>query len=172
MKRIEALTVVFDTDVLFSKKRRLVIAEAAVRELVVGVWSPYVIAELIRTSSVAWIGRHGQHPASLAGLRQLANDMMDAMLASLVLVDTGPRDRRNHPPIRDIDDRHLIAAAKLSTADLVVSNNVRDFPARDKDGRHFYDRLEFVTYAAFVERLNIDEASFLNASNTELIEEP
>jgi predicted nucleic acid-binding protein len=171
MMRIEVPTVVFDTDVLFSKKRRVVIARATARELLVGVWSPYIIAELIRASSIAWIGRHGYDRSSLAGLRQLANEMMDAMLTSLVLVDTRPRDRRNHPPMRDIDDRHLIAAAKLSTADLVVSNNVRDFPARDKRGRYLYDHLEFITYPTFLERLNIDEAAFLTAT-TELIEEP
>ena len=152
---------VIDTDVLFRPRCRAVILHAIQQGLLIGVWSPNIIAELFRIITVQWIAKYGSGRAPLDELSTGSKILLETLLGSLVLVDTGPRDDRNYPRLTDLDDLHLIAAGKLATASLIVSNNRRDFPAADDQVRHLYDGLEFVTYAELVARLSIDEAAAL-----------
>ncbi len=154
---------VIDTDVLYNSERRAVLVEAIQSEAFVGVWSPNVIAELFRLITRTWIAQNGFDRPSLERLSALSKRLLNLLLASLVLVDTGPRDDRNFPQLKDIDDLHLVAAGKLAQADFIVSNNARHFPPADSGGRHLYDRLEFITYDSdnFLRRLSIDEDSLL-----------
>lgn len=147
---------VIDTDVLFRPKCRAVVLHAIRRGLLVGVWSPNIIAELFRIVTVHWIANHGSRRSELEELSTRSKSLLETLLGGLVLVDTGPRDDRNYPQLSDHDDLHLIAAGKLTTASLIVSNNKRDFPPADDQGRYLYDGLEFVTYGEITARLSLE----------------
>jgi len=144
---------VLDTSVLYgdSSRRELV---AAIREgRFDGIWSPHVVAELNRALTVRWVQQNGFGNASLRRLSRAAKDMMDVLLSTLQLVDSNPVDGEEPILFDDVDDYHLIRAARLARATFVVSANTRDFPKRGRDGRRVLDGVEFIERAPFLSRI-------------------
>ncbi len=88
--------------------------------------------------------------------------MMDLLLRALSLVDTGPAEDEPAIPLRDIDDFHLVRAARLSGAGFIVSNNTRDYPPLDARGKHTFEGVEFVTYAGFLDELGVTQTRLLS----------
>ena len=56
----------------------------------------------------------------------------------------------------DQDDVPIWAAAKLIQADYVVSNNTNDFPPKNKNGRHLYKGIEYITVEEFLEIIGFE----------------
>ncbi|HEX6799069.1 MAG TPA: hypothetical protein VF116_15275 [Ktedonobacterales bacterium] len=50
------------------------------------------------------------------------------------------------------------AAAKLTNAQYVISNNTRHFPPAQSDGRHVHEGIEYIGGDAFLALLAADDA--------------
>ena len=120
-----------------------------------GILSAHVIGELYRILTIRWIRKNGDGAESERELSRLSKDMMDVLLAAFTLVDTGPQEGEVAIALPDGDDYHLVRAARLASATHVVSENVRDFPPADGDGRHRYEGIEFLTAAQFFTALTV-----------------
>ncbi|HEY0380771.1 MAG TPA: PIN domain-containing protein [Candidatus Elarobacter sp.] len=153
---------ILDTDVLFGTKSRIALVEAVRQRRFDGVWSPHIIGELYRNLTIRWLRKHGFDSESLSKLSRASKAMMDVLLRALSLVDTGPTENEPLISLRDIDDFHLVRAARLSGARFVVSNNTRDFPPLDAAGKHTFEGVEFITYAGFLEELGTTETQLLS----------
>ena len=156
------IVAILDTDVLFGTTSRIALVEAARQGRFDGVWSPHIIGELYRNLTIRWLRKHGFDSESLAKLSRASKAMMDVLLRALSLVDTGPTE--DEPPItlRDIDDLHLVRAARLSGAGFVVSNNTHDFPPPDASGKHIFEGTEFITYPELLDKLGVTETQLLS----------
>jgi len=125
----------------------------------VGVWSPWIVADLNRVLTWHWVDRAGGD-LSLGQWRACsaaATTMMEALLVSFETVDPRPPLPEAWPTLADRSDRHIWAAAVSAGADCVVSNNTRDFPPADADGRHRWAGIGYLTADEFVRRLMAGE---------------
>ncbi len=153
----EAIRAVIDTSSLVSARLRRELQTAAQVGAFTAYWSPWIIAELNRVLTWRWV-RHTASDTSLPDLSranerrcsEAAHTMMELLLATFMLVDTPPP----HPPVweqlTDQWDHPVWAAAKASKAHYVVSENTRDFPPKQDDGRAVYEEIEYVTAATFL----------------------
>jgi hypothetical protein len=123
----------------------------------VGIWSPWIIAELNRVLSWRWVERYGVSRRSERECSRQAKAMMSILLPSFELVAPLPP----YPPVwdslTDQWDHPILAAAQRGHAGYVVSNNMRDFPPADASGRHLYWGIEYLTAKTFLERLTDDD---------------
>jgi hypothetical protein len=150
---------VVDTSSIIS--HRLDLQPLAQEELFIAVWSPWIIAELNRVLTWHWLTRIRPGDISndsYARCSQAAKTMMDLLLATFKLIHLEPP----YPPawdnLADTWDEPVWAAAKLSGAQYVVSQNTRDFPPKASDGRCVYEDIEYLTAEAFIALLkgNVD----------------
>lgn len=153
----EAIRAVIDTSSLVSARLRRELQAAAQVSIFTAYWSPWIIAELNRVLTWHWI-RHTASGTSSPDLSranerrcsEAAHTMMELLLATFMLVETPPP----HPPawekLTDQWDHPVWAAAKASKAHYVVSENTRDFPPSQDDGRAVYEGIEYVTADAFL----------------------
>jgi predicted nucleic acid-binding protein len=151
---VKPLVAVIDTNVLYGRKKRDVLMEAIREGRLDGIWSPHIIGELYRILTVRWLEKHGAERDSLRELSRASKALMELLATTLRVVDSGPHEDEDLP---DPDDFHLIRAARLSRAGFVVSDNTKDFPRSDRDGRHVYDGVEYLTYSAFLSRIELQE---------------
>ncbi len=147
---IKPIVAVIDTSALYGDRSRRALVLAANEGLYEGVWSPHVIGELYRILTVRWIEKYGLNGDSKSRLSRKSKDMMDVLLAAFSLVDTGPLESEDPIAMRDPDDFHLVRAARFASAGCVVSENTRDFPPKDADGRHRFEGIEFLTVNDFL----------------------
>lgn len=114
-----------DTCVLVPSRSRDVLLEIAVRGVYRPLWSSGILGELDRTVRTLQRRRGIAAAATDAYLVRLFRQMTDAFPFAAVdgwesLVDT--------IELPDPDDRHVVAAAQIGGADVIVTDNLRDFP--------------------------------------------
>ena len=76
--------------------------------------------------------------------------MMDLLLATFELVDPHPPYPPAWESLTDQWDYPIWATAAAGGARYVVSENTRDYPPRQTDGRHVYQGIEYIPGAAFL----------------------
>jgi PIN domain len=157
------LRVLVDTDVLWGAARRKVIALAALEErLLEPFWSPHIIGELYHGLTLNRILKSGW-PLSVDARHALtrnAETAMDRLASAFSLVDSS-QPHSSWPNPKDVDDQHLFVAAKRCNAELVISENQRDFPPRTRSGKHVYEDVEYITYAELLTRLHRTQEEIL-----------
>jgi hypothetical protein len=126
---------------------------AAVAELFVGIWSPWIIAELNRVLTWDWIqrSRGNEQACSMAAKR-----MMELLLPTFELINPLPPYPTAWPELKDVWDEPVWAAAVGGHASHVVSENTQDFPPLDASGRHRYQGIEYIRGADFLSLLDLD----------------
>jgi cytosine/adenosine deaminase-related metal-dependent hydrolase len=116
----EPAVAVFDACILYPFHLRNIIVQAAVDRLVAGRWTDQIHDEWIRNLAA-------DIPAiPLERLQTTRQLMMDALPDALV---SGYQNLIATVNIPDSDDRHVIAAAIKAGASVVLTWNLRDFPA-------------------------------------------
>lgn len=112
---------VLDACVLVPASTRTILLGAAAEGLFVPVWSHVIIAEWMHAA--ARVGG----PAGMAAAQAAHREAVAAFPAALVDPGTAARDL---PHLPDPDDAHVLAAAVVGCADVVVTFNLSDFPRR------------------------------------------
>jgi predicted nucleic acid-binding protein len=133
---------VLDTSVLLSGHRHWLWLLAHQR-FYHGIWSPFIIGELVRVRVEHSIAHRVDRPI----YRQRINDLMHG-LSSVLTVS----DYRRVPAggaLRDPDDEPIYATAVAGQAAFIVSLNTRDFPPGRQVGA-----IQFVTPGEFLAELS------------------
>ncbi|MGW6121559.1 PIN domain-containing protein [Nocardia sp. NPDC055165] len=115
-----AFTVLFDANVLYGNTLRDMMIRLARAGLVQAKWTETILDEM--TSNLA-VKRPDIEPAKLRRLREL---MIAAVPDCLV---SGFEPLIEGLKLPDLDDRHVLAAAIKIGAQVIVTANLRDFPA-------------------------------------------
>jgi predicted nucleic acid-binding protein len=113
-----AFTALFDADVLHPAGQRDLLIRLAQVGLFRGRWTVRILDEM--ESSV--IARHPEHAGKLTRTR----DLMCAAVPDCLVI--GYEDLIEALTLPDPDDRHVLAAAIRCGAQVIVTNNQRDFP--------------------------------------------
>ncbi|GAB3173722.1 PIN domain-containing protein [Myceligenerans halotolerans] len=124
--------VVYDACVLYPSTLRDVLIRAAIAGLVQARWSEQILDEVFRNLAA---DRPDLDSARLARTRRLMNQAIRDVNV------TGYEHRVDSLALPDADDRHVLAAAIESRAALIVTRNLKDFPAEalaphDVQARH------------------------------------
>ncbi len=147
---------VLDTSVLVPPRSRRELQVTAQVGLFVGYWSPWIIAELNRVLTWRWIQRASPPDLSRANEQRCsvaAHIMMELLLATFQLVNPLPPYPPAWEQLADVWDHPVWAAAKACGAQYVVSENTRDYPPAQLDGRHVYEGIEYLSSTAFLHLL-------------------
>ena len=150
---------VIDTSVLFVPRLRAALQELAVEGAFTALWSPWIIAELNRVLVWQWITERTGGDLSQANHRrcsQAAKKMMTLLLAAFEVVNPQPPYPVAWEQLTDLDDHPVWAAAVEGDARYVVSNNTRDYPPRQADGRYSYQGIEYISGDDFLALLLAD----------------
>jgi len=149
------LRAVLDTSSLYSPRLRRELQQAAQLDLFVGVWSPWIIAELNRVLTWQWIEYSGGDTSRPNERRcsEAAKTMMELLLATFELVNPRPPYPPAWDKLGDEWDLPIWAAAVEGRARYVVSENSSDFPPA-REGRHTHEGIEYVTGRAFLDLLD------------------
>lgn len=122
-------TALIDACVLVSPLKRNMVLSLAEAELFRVRWSAKILDET-QCAIGEWLSRKG-HPDAAAGAQRARQNMETAF------VDAEVRDyqyiRGTLEPLPDDGDGHVIAAAIKCRADVIVTDNLKDFPARILD---------------------------------------
>lgn len=115
-----------DTCVLYPSHLRDVLLQIAQNGVYRALWSSEILDELARTLKARHLGRGHDERTVDAYVQRLLAQMTTAFPDALVenwsaLVST--------VTLPDPDDRHVVAAAIVGRADVIVTQNLRDFPA-------------------------------------------
>lgn len=148
-----------DTSVLFAPSLRAELQELAFQGMFVAVWSPWIIAELDRVLVWQWITdrTHGDlSPTNQRACSQAAKRMMTLLLSAFEVVNPRPPYPPAWDSLNDSDDHPIWAAAVVSGAQYVVSDNTNDYPPRRPDGRCMFQGVEYISGPAFLELLLAD----------------
>jgi hypothetical protein len=114
-----------DTCVLVPSRARDVLLEVASTGAYRPLWSSEILAELDRTLRLL-LGKRGVSPEETdAYLTRLFRQMETAFPDALV---TGWESLAETVQLPDPDDRHVVAAARVGRADVIVTDNLADFP--------------------------------------------
>jgi len=117
-----AFIAVYDSNVLYPSLLRDILIRLAQRGLVQAKWTNQILDETFNNLS---LNRPDLRADKLARTRELMNDAVRDVLVTdyetLVEAVTLP----------DPDDRHVVAAAIRSHAQIIVTTNLRDFPATE-----------------------------------------
>jgi predicted nucleic acid-binding protein len=115
-----------DTCVLVPSRARDVLLEVAAQSVYRPLWSEAILAELRRTVELLAIkrGRDAQEVQSYSErlLLQMSNAFPDALVVGWEPLETGFT-------LPDTNDRHVLAAAVIGRADIIVTDNLKHFPA-------------------------------------------
>ena len=151
---------------MFSGKpaRRKAIVLAALQERILEpFWSPHIIGELYHGLTIRSHPQKAGRPFGVDARHAITRDAetaMDRLASAFSLVDSS-QPHSSWPNPRDVDDQHLFVAAKRCNAELVISENVRDFPPRTRSGKHAYGGVEYITYAELLMRLKRTQEKIL-----------
>jgi predicted nucleic acid-binding protein len=122
---MSSVTALLDANVLYSAGLRDVLLRFADRRLYRPKWSDAIHEEWIRTVIA---NRPDLTPAILARVRETMNGHFpDALVAGFESLIEALR-------LPDPDDRHVLAAAIQGRADVIVTQNLRDFPPERLNG--------------------------------------
>jgi predicted nucleic acid-binding protein len=115
-----------DTCVLVPSRARDVLLETASTGAYRPLWSSEILGELDRTLRLLQSKRGMSPEESAAYLTRLSRQMETAFPDALV---TGWEPLIETIRLPDPDDRHVVAAAWAGRADVIVTDNLSDFPA-------------------------------------------
>jgi len=143
---------VIDTSSLVPVRERKALQRAARIGGFVGIWSPWIVAELNRVLSWLWIERSGGDlsQASRCRCSDAATTMMNLLLPTFELVAPLPPYPSAWATLRDARDQPIWAAAVTAKAGFVVSENRRDYPPVGDDGWHRFGGVEYLPADAFL----------------------
>lgn len=113
---------VYDACVLYPFHLRNLLIQCAVDRLVEARWTNEIHDEWIRSLSA-------NDPEIPQGRLRAARDLMNAVLPTATV--SGYEAIISSIVLPDADDRHVVAAAVAAGASLIVTWNVRDFPAAE-----------------------------------------
>lgn len=134
-----AFSAFLDTCVLVPSRGRDVLLEVAVSEVYRPLWSSEVLDELARTLRTLGERRGAAPDQTDAYVGRLARHMTlsfpDALVEGWGLVE-GSID------LPDPTDRHVVAAALIGRADVIVTDNTSDFPAEQLPSPLFTQTLD------------------------------
>ncbi len=110
---------VLDANVLFPASLRDILLDAAEIDLYRLCWSWMILAEMSRNLIL-------QQKVTEAGSQRLLSRMQDIFPEAMITENYAPliASMTNHPK-----DRHVLAAAVAKGASIIVTFNIRDFPA-------------------------------------------
>jgi hypothetical protein len=114
-----------DTSVLWPSLQRDFLLSLAVEGLYRPLWSTAILDELRYHEAQKLIG-HGHDPAPAAQRAQHLVDHMSTAFDDAVVANWKSLEGTFGLP--DIDDEHVVAAALVGGADVIVTNNLKDFP--------------------------------------------
>lgn len=114
-----------DTNVLVPNYLRDVLLEVAERGVYQVLWSDEILAELEDTLLELFEEDGRDSAESQAAVHRLRIQLATAFPDALV---TGWAALESTYQLPDPDDRHVVAAAVKGRADVIVTNNVKDFP--------------------------------------------
>jgi predicted nucleic acid-binding protein len=114
-----------DTCVLVPSMTRDVLLEIAERGVYRPVWSIAILDELADTLHKLSDKRGTDHQTAQTYVRRLRDQMATAFPDAMV---TGWEHLVEGIKLPDQDDRHVVAAAVAGRADVIVTDNVKDFP--------------------------------------------
>jgi len=151
-----AIRAVLDTSVLFPAALREDLQSLAQAGLFIGIWSPWIIAELNRVLTWRWIRQAGGDlsRANERACGSAAKRMMEVLLATFEVALPQPPYPAAWGSLTDVWDQPIWAAARLAGARYVVSENTRHFPPRDESGEHSYEGITYLTAQAFIGIIN------------------
>jgi predicted nucleic acid-binding protein len=131
-------TAVLDANVLYPAAQRDLLVRLAQTSLYTGRWSEDILTEMER----AIVARQ---PELVDRIRRTKGLLRDAVADCLV---TGYESLIDALELPDPDDRHVLAAAIRCGAQVIVTNNLRDFPsdALDPYGIEAQSADEFVAH--------------------------
>ena len=146
-----------DTSVLVPRALRRDLQQQAQLGQFTGIWSPWIIAELNRVLTWRWLAQppHGLQAGDLSRRNQrlcseAAKQMMEWLLPSFELVNPLPPYPTAWATLKDQWDHPIWAAAKEGGAQYVVSDNTRDYPPAQADGRRVFEGIEYVRGKEFL----------------------
>lgn len=113
--------VVYDANALYGNAQRDLLIRIARSGLVQAKWTDEILDEMTRNLSVK---RPDIPPERLVRLRELMNSAVADCLV------TGYEPLVESLELPDPDDRHVLAAAITSGAQVIVTTNTKDFPAK------------------------------------------
>lgn len=114
-----------DTSVLWPSLQRDFLLSLAVEGLYRPLWSAAILDELDYHEAQKLIGR-GHDPGFAAQRAQRLVDRMTMAFNDAVVVNWESLDGTFGLP--DVDDEHVVAAALVGGADVIVTSNLKDFP--------------------------------------------
>lgn len=155
--RFTPIRAVVDTSALVPARLRHDLQQAAQIGAFVGIWSPWIIAELNRVLVWRWIkdappnrAANDLTDANERRCGMAAKTMMEWLLPSFELVAPLPPYPPAWSALSDQWDHPIWAAAKLGRASHVISQNSHDYPPAGSDGRHVYEGIEYLDGEAFL----------------------
>jgi hypothetical protein len=120
-------TALLDTSVLWPSLQRDFLLSMAVQNLYRPIWSQAILDELIRTEADKRVRRGAEPEQAAQAARRLIEQMEWAFDDACV---TGWEALEGHYGLPDPNDEHLVAAALIGGAGVIVSDNVKDLPAK------------------------------------------
>lgn len=120
------LTALLDTSVLWPSLQRDFLLSLAVERLYRPVWSEAVLAELEFHEAAKLTARGADSADARRRAVVLVATMRGAFEDALVV---GWEHLEGTYGLPDVDDEHVVAAAVTAGADVIVTANLRDFPA-------------------------------------------
>lgn len=148
---------VIDTSSLVSARLRRDLQQAAQIGAFTAIWSPWIVAELNRVLVWRWI--KGPPPGRAANdlsdanerrCAQAAKIMMEWLIPCFETVNPRPPYPVAWARLTDQWDHPIWAAAKISGAQYVVSENKHDYPPAQADRRHVFEGIEYLSGKAFL----------------------
>jgi len=120
-------TAVLDTNILWPSMRRDVLLSLAVEGLYRPVWSQRTLAELEYCERLKLLAR-GEHQRVAAQRAQFLISRMRAAFADAVIPESVTQLVAPFG-LPDPNDEHVLAAAFAAGAEVIVTDNTKDFPA-------------------------------------------
>lgn len=114
--------VVYDASALYPNAQRDLLIRIARQGLVQAKWTEQIVDEMLRARKRR---DPDVDPAKLTRLRKLVNDAVADCIV------TGYEPLIDMLRLPDPDDRHVLAAAIKASAQVIVTANMKDFPAAD-----------------------------------------
>ncbi|MBE1878050.1 PIN domain-containing protein [Myceligenerans pegani] len=120
-------TALLDTSVLWPSLQRDFLLSMAAEGLYRPIWSQAILDELVRVEADKRVHRGAEPEQAEAAARRLVDQMGWAFDDSCV---EGWEPLEGSYGLPDPDDEHLVAAAVVGGAGVIVSDNVKDLPAK------------------------------------------
>lgn len=120
-------TALLDTSVLWPSLQRDFLLSMAAEGLYRPIWSQAILDELVRVEADKRVRRGAEPEQAEAAARRLIDQMGWAFDDSCI---PGWEPLEGTYGLPDPDDEHLVAAAVVGGAGVIVSDNVKDLPAK------------------------------------------